>query len=131
MAKLLESIARLRTSGILLVGVVSLALQPGPLAGQAVGSRHVDRFLDELPTEDSELPKEVELQCHLISLVSDAVTLRAAEIDGNAEPGPHVGSALAVSHLELPKTVVAQLDLDASQIEYRVRPASSSRPRAP
>lgn len=68
---------RIRTVAFLLTGVIQLSLQAGPVAAQASAIRQVDRLLDDL-VDDGEIPQEVALQCHLISLVSDAVTLRAA-----------------------------------------------------
>lgn len=79
---------RVRTAAILLTGVIPLALQPGPVAGEAVAARHVDRLLDERPEGEAELPDDVELQCRLISLISDAVTLRAFEVSGQPAPRP-------------------------------------------
>ena len=73
----------LRTVAILFTWVAPLALQAGPTAGELAATRQVNRLLDEYPEEGGELPQELVLQCHLISLVSDAVTLKAAAPDSD------------------------------------------------
>ena len=69
---------QIRTAAFLLTGVIPLSLLAGPVAAEAVVAQQVDRLLEDL-TEDADIPHELALQCHLISLVSDAVTLRAAD----------------------------------------------------
>ncbi len=67
---------QIRTAAFLLTGVIPLSLLAGPVAAEAVAAQQVDRLLEDL-TENAEIPRELALQCHLIPLVSDAVTLRA------------------------------------------------------
>ncbi|MFV1981208.1 MAG: hypothetical protein ACC655_08655 [Rhodothermia bacterium] len=67
---------QIRTAAFLLTGVIPLSLLAGPVAAEAIASRQVDRLLEDLPG-DAEISPELALQCRLISLVSDAVTLRA------------------------------------------------------
>jgi len=69
---------QIRTAAFLLTGVIPLSLLAGPVAAEAIASRQVDRLLEDL-TGDAEISPELALQCRLISLVSDAVTLRAAD----------------------------------------------------
>jgi hypothetical protein len=71
---------RVRTLAILLLGVAPLALQAGPMVGGAAGARQVEKLLDEIPS-DADVPQEVVLQCHLIGLVSEVVTLRGDHVD--------------------------------------------------
>jgi len=75
----------LRTAAILFTWVAPLALQAGPVAGELAATRQVNRLLDEYSGEGGELPQELVLQCHLISLVSDAVTLRAAALNSDRD----------------------------------------------
>ena len=51
MSKATRITQRLKTSAILLTGVVPLMLQPGILVGDLAASSHVKRMLDELPAD--------------------------------------------------------------------------------
>ena len=67
---------RIRTAAFLLTGILQLSFLAGPVVAESVSSRQVDRLLEDL-AGDGEIPQELALQCHLISLVTDAVTLQA------------------------------------------------------
>lgn len=124
------------TAAVLLTGVIPFVVQPGPVAGEAVAERHVDRLLDERPEGEGELPDEVELQCHLIPLVSDAVTLRGLEISEEAVavpvPEQTVPSAGPVQDEIDPGSPVGRSEFQcgASNIQPRVS-RSPQQPRGP
>jgi len=80
---------QIRTAAFLVTGVIPLSLLAGPVAAEAVASQQIDRLLEDL-AGDAEIPQDLALQCHLISLVLDAVALRAVDTTISSFGAPSV-----------------------------------------
>ena len=98
------------TAAFLLTGVIPLSLIAGPVAAEAVASRQVDRLLEDL-TGDAEIPQELALQCHLISLVS--VTLRAANTEISSLGGPNVTQVAEPTRIQFSRKIVGPIGENA------------------
>jgi hypothetical protein len=68
--------------------------------GGKIAAGQVERLLDQLPV-DGEVPQDLAWQCQLISLVSDAVTLRADRIESD-DDGASAGRRGPVTRSSVP-----------------------------